>query len=191
MWLFFMIVPVVVGFFRFKELDLPYRVLLYSCCLIFISQSLYFFFLHNPEYNPPSFWNNIFNYVTALCWIPFFVYLAISSTRTKNKKLSTIAFFCICITIILIETYLLGIEGIRESLAILLCKLLAIIVFVYALNDLLNQNTIKKAKRSKLLIILPFLVMNSYSTSVEIFMYFLFSEETAQVFQNLYFQSCI
>jgi hypothetical protein len=186
MWLFFMIIPVIMGVLRFKELDFSYRALFYSCCLIFISQSLYFFFYISVNKLLP-FWNNIFNYLSALCWLPVFVFLAISWSRIKNKYLLTIAFFLTCIISILIETYLLGLEEIRESLAILFCKLLAILFFAYVLNDLINQNILKRNKRSKLLIILPYLIMNSYSISVELFMYFLYSEETVQVFQNLYF----
>ena len=43
-----------------------------------------------------------------------------------------------------------------------------------------------KEKRSKLLIILPFIIGDIYSISLDIYIYYLYSDETALIFQMLY-----
>jgi hypothetical protein len=54
------------------------------------------------------------------------------------------------------------------------------------LNYLLKKQLIIKEKRSKLLIILPFIISDIYSISLDIYIYYLYSDETALTFQMLY-----
>lgn len=186
MYIFFVVVPIIIGFLRFNKLDHTYMVLLYTFCLDFFQQVLYLFFKYTPGWSLSPFWNNIFNYQAALCWYPAFVYVALSWSWIKKPTLLTMVFSIVSIGAILTESYFVGLGEIRTSLALQFCSVLSILVFVFSLNVLHGQRIIKKTKRSRILVLVPFIVVEIYDVSLEIFMYFLYSEETLSLFTNLY-----
>ena len=186
MYIFFVVVPIIVGFLRFNKLDHVYRVLLYTFCLDFLHQVLYLIFKYTPGWKLSPFWNNIFNYQAAICWYPAFVYAALSWSGIKKPSLLTIVFSIVSIGAIFMESYFVGIGEIRSSLAVQFCKVLSILVFVFSLNVLSKKSIIKKIMRSRIMVLVPFLVAEIYDVSLGIFMYFLYSEETVSLFTNLY-----
>ena len=153
---------------------------------IFKSGAVFFLYKNNFQ-NLSPFWNNIFNYTTLLCWLPAFVFVALSWYKVKEKITLWLIYFLLCILLIFAEISLTDLAQLRASLAMSLCRLMGIIIFVFALNNVLIQKMIKKTKLVKLLIIIPFIVDNTYGISLELFMYYLFSKETTLIFQNLYY----
>ncbi len=186
MLLLFIIIPIIVGVYKYKELDFSYRLLLYLSCISFINESLSFIFYRVPTYKLAPFWNNIFNYQSQLFSLPLLVYIAFSWLGLLKKNQLTVKFFLFCIASVLLEIYLIGLEQIRGSFAVLFCTLIGIFIFIYSLNYLLKKQLIIKEKRSKLLIILPFIISDIYSISLDIYIYYLYSDETALTFQMLY-----
>ena len=187
MWiLIFMLCPVVIGFLRYNDLDSAYRILFYTCCLILFNQFLFYSFKCIPGYKLSPFWNNIFNYYTVLCWLPNFVFFAISWSRVNKLISLAFVFTFICIAFILTEIYYVGLGEIRASLALSLCRILAILVIVFCLNDVLNQKLPKKTKISTMLFFIPFIVGSIYYITIDLFIYYLFSNETASMFRDLY-----
>lgn len=186
MFLFFIIIPIIVGVFKYKELDFAYRLLLYSSCISFINQCLNYLFYRVPGYKLSPFWNNIFNYQSQLLSLPILVFIAFSWLGLQKKNQLTFIFFLFCITSVFLEIYMIGMDEIRGSFALLFCTLIVIFIFVNSLNYLLKKQMIIKEKRSKLLIILPFIIGDIYSISLDIYIYYLYSDETALIFQMLY-----
>lgn len=187
MWiLLFMVLPVIAGVIKYRQLDPIYSLLFYVCLIILINQVLFYFFKYLPGYELSPFWNNIFNYYTVLCWLPNFVFLAISWTRVKKPRAFSMAFFFICIAFILTDINYFGMQKIRASLALSMCRILAIFVFVYCFIDVLNQKLHKRVKLSRLFFIIPFLVISMYYITFDIFIFYLFSNETELIFKNLY-----
>lgn len=187
MLIFFMLIPIIAGVYRYRQLDLAYRFLLYSSCFSLFNLLLYFFFKDVPGYQLSPFWNNIFNYYTLLCWLPVFVFVALSWANVKKPLLLTIAFVFLSISSMLVEVYLIGLGEIRASNAISFSRILGILFFIFSLNESLPQHMLQKAKLSKLLILVPFIIDNIYGISLDVFIYYLFSEETTLIFQQLYF----
>lgn len=187
MLIFFTLVPILAGIYRYRQLDLVYRLLFFTICLSLFNQLLYFFFKDVPGYKLSPFWNNIFNYYTLLSWLPVFVFVAFSWANIKKPLLLTIVFFLLCISSMFVEVYLIGLGEIRASHAISFSRLLSVFILITSLNELLNKQMLQKAKRSKLLILVPVIVETIYSVSLENFMYYLFSTETTVIFQNLFF----
>jgi hypothetical protein len=185
-YIFFVVVPIIVGFLRFNKLNFTYRILLYSFFLDFFCQIFYLIFKHFPSWNISPFWNNIFNYLKAFCWYPAFVYVALSWSGIKKPALFAKVFSIVFIGAILMESYFIGLEEIRASLALSFCKALSLLIFIFTLNVILKQSTLKKTKRSRMLVIIPFLIGDIYGVSLDIFMYFLYSEETLSLFTNLF-----
>jgi len=175
-----------VGVYKYKGLDFSYRLLLYWSCMKFINQCLNYLFYRVPGYKLSPFWNNIFNYQSQLLSLPFLVFIAFSWLDLQKKNQLTVKTFLVCLASVLLEIYLIGLEEIRGSFALLFCTLIVIFIFVYSLNYLLKKQMINKERRSKLLIILPFIVSDIYSISLDIYIHFLYSEETAIIFQMLY-----
>ena len=186
MLLLFIIIPIIVGVYKYKELDFSYRLLLYWSCMRFINQCLDYLFYRAPGYILSPFWNNIFNYQSELLSLPVLVFIAFSWLGLLKKNQLTVKFFLFCIASVLLEIYLIGLEQIRGSFALLFCTLIGIFIFVYSLNYLLKKQMIIKEKRSKLLIILPFIISDIYSISLDIYIYYLYSDETELIFQMLY-----
>jgi hypothetical protein len=118
MQIFFLLVPIIAGAYRYRQLDFAYRLLFYSSCLSLFNLLLYFFFKDIPGYKLSSFWNNIFNYATLLCWLPIFVFVTLSWASVRKQLLITLAFVLFCIASMLAEAYLIGLEEIRASHAI-------------------------------------------------------------------------
>jgi|694.fasta_scaffold02101_5 hypothetical protein len=187
MQIFFLLVPIIAGAYRYRQLDLEYRLLFYSSCLSLFNLLLYFFFKDIPGNKLSPFWNNIFNYATLLCWLPIFVFVTLSWASVRKQLLITLAFVLFCIASMLAEAYLIGLEEIRASHAISLSTLLAIIIFIFTLNELASQQMLLKTRRSKLLIIAPFLFGSTFVISLDLFMYYLFSEQTSLLFQRLFY----
>lgn len=187
MWIMiFMLCPVIVGFLRYNDLDSAYRMLFYTCCLILFNQLLFYFFRLAPGYKLSPFWNNIFNYYTQLCWRPAFVYVVITWSVTSKKRIVFISFILIVFLLILLEIYFVGLNQIRASLALSLISILGIFIFVYTLNDIFKLSLLKKTKRSMLLVVLPEIITTSFHVSLDLFMYFMYSETTQLIFGNLY-----
>lgn len=174
------------GVYKYKELDFSYQLLLYWSCMRFFNQCLNYFFYRVPGHKLTPFWNNIFNYQSQLLSLPVLAFIAFSWLGLKKKNELTVKFCLVCIASVLVEIYLIGLEDIRASFALLLCTLMLIFIFVNSLNYLLKKQMTIKERLSKLLIILPFIVNDIYSISLDIYINFLYSEETALIFQNLY-----
>ncbi len=174
------------GVYKYKGLDFSYRLLLYWSCMKFINQCLNYLFYRVPGYKLSPFWNNIFNYQSQLLSLPFLVFIAFSWLDLQKKNQLTVKTFLVCLASVLLEIYLIGLEEIRGSFALLFCTLIVIFIFVYSLNYLLKKQMIIKERHSKLLIILPFIVSDIYSISLDIYIHFLYSEETAIILQMLY-----
>lgn len=182
-----MIIPILVGLYRYRKLEFAYRLLLYSSCLVFINQVLYFIFKDVPGYKLSPFWNNIFNYFTVLCWQPVFVFIVFSWTRVRKQALLSIYYVLFCIVSIIAEYYLIGLEEIRTSPALIINNLLAMLIFVFSLNDLLSQRLVKEIRWSRLLLVIPFIISSIFGITLDLFMYYLYSVETENIFQRLYF----
>jgi hypothetical protein len=182
----FMIVPIVMGIYRYKELDFSYRLLLYSTFFTLINQCLYFLFKKFIGVIALPLWNNILNYFTILCWLPLFVFIVVSWTKIRIHKTIATIYFLICIIFILTEIYFLGLGEIRASLALSFCKLLALLIFIFSLNDISSQKTINRYKWSRLLLIVPFIIEVTYDISFELFMYYLYADKIILIFQKLY-----
>lgn len=181
-----MVAPIIIGIYRHKELDFSYRLLLYSSCLTLFNQCLFFLLKNFRGAISFPLWNNILNYLTILSWLPLFVFIVLSWTGIRGHKAIAIIFFLICIISILTEIYFLGLEEIRSSPALSFCKLLTLFIFVFSLNDISRQKIINRYKRSRLLLIIPFIIEMAYDISIDIFMYFLYAGENTHIFNNLY-----
>jgi F0F1-type ATP synthase membrane subunit c/vacuolar-type H+-ATPase subunit K len=112
--------------------------------------------------------------------------VALSWSGIKKPALFAKVFSIVFIGAILMESYFIGLEEIRASLALSFCKALSLLIFIFTLNVILKQSTLKKTKRSRMLVIIPFLIGDIYGVSLDIFMYFLYSEETLSLFTNLF-----
>ena len=187
MWMFFfMLWPIIIGLLRYTELNFPYRLLVYSCTIIFFNQILFYFFKDIPGYKLSPFWNNIFNYYKVLCYLPSCVYIVVIFSKMKHKFFLVIVFTLFVIGLITIEIYLKGLNEIRASLALSLSSVLSVLFFIAALIQLLNQNLPRKTKQSALLFVVPFIIVCAYDISLDIFMYFLYSNETKHVFLTFF-----
>lgn len=181
-----MIVPILAGLYRYKELDYSYKVLFYSTCLTLLNQILYLLFREIPGYKLSPLWNNIFNYMTVLCWLPLYVFIVFSWLRIRKSTLFSMIFLLVYILSILTEGYYVGLDTFRTSPAILFSKLLSTLIFVFCLNHILNQKIIRKHRWSKQLLIIPHIIENIYIICLDLFMYFFYSDATKTMFQELY-----
>ncbi len=164
------IIPIVIGILKYANLDTPYRILLYGICLSLINQIVFLLFKFSPRLN------NINNYLSFFIVFPLRVYncLLWSAIRVKARKIA----FLISASILLIasEVYWIGLDQYRASLALSIITFLGIIIIVYTIVELINKKILKKTKQSILFFMIPFVIVNIYAISIDIFIYFLYSK---------------
>lgn len=175
-----MIIPIVTGILKYDILNTPYRILLYGICLTLINQIVFLLFKF------PPILNNIFNYLSFFILFLLKVYncLLWSDIRLKARIIA----FLVSASLLLIasEVYWIGLDQYRTSIALSIITLLSIILIVYIIVELINKKILKKTKQSIMLFMIPFVIVNTYAISIDIFLYFLYSKHTAEIFINIY-----
>jgi hypothetical protein len=175
-----MFVPLIIGILRYNTLYSGYKVLFYYICFAIIDQIIFSFFKFSPE------WNNIFNYLSHISLLPLRLYICILWSDIKKKNTLLMWFIIISVLFILIEVYWIGLHEYRASIALSISSLICISFIVFIIVDLIKQQGLYKTKRSMMLFMMPFVVARIYSTSIDIFMSFLYNENTTGLFIKLY-----
>ncbi|MFN5423010.1 MAG: hypothetical protein ACK5AO_07075 [bacterium] len=178
---FFVLLPVIVGLFRHKKLDDTYKILLYTCIIGSVTHIVYLLFIKFPPV-----WNNLFNYTRSLVWYPPFVYVTLSWSAIKKRNQAFFIYIIIYFVSILLEIYVVGLHEIRASLALSFNNFIDVLMLLYCLNVLLFMKMPAKVNLSKILVIVPFLIHTTYMISLDIFMFFIYSDETTAFFKNAY-----
>lgn len=174
------IIPIVIGILKYAILDTPYRILLYGICLSLINQIVFLLFKFSPILN------NSINYLSFLILFQLRVYncLLWSDIRLKARIIALL--ISASILLIASEVYWIGLDQYRASLALSIITLLGIIIIVYIIVELIKKRILKKTKQSIMLFMIPFVIVNIYAISIDIFLYFLYSKQTAEIFMNIY-----
>ena len=180
MLIFFIVVPIIVGVLLYKKLDYWYKLFFYSSVFSLAIEIIF----HSYKFS--SIWNNIFNYMSELSWLPLATIASIHCSELTKKKLYFGLYVILSLLFVIIEIYILGLNENRASLALSACYLLLIIFLTNSFVSILRKKILVKDNLSRMLVVIPLLVTIIYGTSLNIFLFFLFSESTMELFKILY-----
>ena len=172
------IMPVIVGVFKFKTINRGYIFLFFSLSVDFLIQILIKFFSTPIAINIAQYIYFIITFYLLLEAFLFFL-----GVKNKNK----IIFLFLILTIIstLIEIKIVGISTFRVSLVDIFYQIVLFSIASFYLFRNLSETLNSKYRLSSLLIYVSYIVTWLYTIIFQIFILYLFSKETEQYFKNL------
>ncbi len=173
------LIPIIIGLLKYKNFTTPLKSIHYYLLFALFYEAIESFII-----SPNIF--NLSKYAFGLIWALFYSYCFFYWAGIKKIKKYLISILVFYLSLVLIETSLIGLNTFRISFADLIIKFLFCFFAVYLINKTFASKESINEKRVRQFILIPFFVFYTYFILINIFMFFLFSPATQKLFINLY-----
>ena len=167
------IIPVVIGLFRYKNILNGYNIFSALLTFGFLNELLQIFIVSNFSKGIIS---TVYGFIETQCYLILFL-------KWRNFKRSTIINFQIFFFFVSLIGFLLKLNS--TGISIEWSHKIQLLILVVLAIPILTQKTTEHS-RSQKFIIVPFVVFSLYFIVLNILMHFLFNKSTQPLFVNLY-----
>lgn len=174
------VLPVVVGIIKYKKLDSIYRCFLYHLGLAFFWEVSSPILPRNIEYV------NLENYLFTGSIVPFSYFSLMSWAMMKNVNKKTIMLTIIIIMLACIELSIYGLEKIRVTYSAPLLDIISVILGLNAFFVIYSKKYSVMERRSLFMLVIPLIVINSFSTILYITLALYYSPSNQEFFIKLF-----
>ncbi|MBU3715292.1 MAG: hypothetical protein FGM46_10170 [Ferruginibacter sp.] len=180
---FSILVPLVTGIFRYNKLNLALK---WFCCYLFLGAVNEFCSFLIPK---TPFISNIQNYFFII-FENFFLLATLQNWMDRDKKSKFFILFLVTSCIIFsisIEIYLKGVSEYRYAFNFIISDLIVIKIVIYVFVQTITiKNIRQKDKQTRLLILIPLLIVLLNYVISGLAIYFLYEPNNIAFYQNLY-----
>jgi hypothetical protein len=173
------IIPIIIGLLSYKKFTPPLKSIYY---FLFFS---FFYEVTESFIKAPNIFN-LYKYLFFLIWTLAYSSCFLYWAGIKKIKQYIIFVIVLYLITVVIEILLIGLNTYRTSSIELVYPFLFSLFAIILINKTFSSKESVKEKKVKLFILIPFFVFYIYLSSINIFMFFLFSTATQKLFINLY-----